>query len=101
MTQNADKHSGGSRRRKWQEAALIVPLLGLFLLTPPFISIFSIKVSIFGIPLIVLYIFVVWISLILTTRFLAARLGRDDAERADRDAPERSEDDIRMNGIER
>jgi hypothetical protein len=74
MSQPATKQGVVGYRRKLREAALITPLLGLFLLLPPFISVFSIDVSVFGIPLIVLYIFAVWIFLILAARFLSRRL---------------------------
>ncbi len=78
MTEIKEKPDSNAHRRKWQEAALIVPVLGLCLLIPPFISIFSIKISFFGVPLIVLYIFLVWITLILTTRFLSIKLMQND-----------------------
>jgi len=77
MKSPTDNYGDRLRRRKWQESALIVPILGIFLLLPPFISVFSINMSVFGIPLIVLYIFTVWIALILVTRFLAQKLMRD------------------------
>jgi len=77
MNNTRDKHPGASPHRKWQEAALITPVVGMFILMPPFISIFSIDASLFGIPLIVLYIFVVWALLILMTRFLSAKLMRE------------------------
>jgi hypothetical protein len=94
MSDSLNQHDGGGQRRKWQEAALIVPLFGLFLLIPPFISAFTVSVSLFGIPLIVLYIFLVWISLILTTRYLSAKLMQDSSwERTGtKDGPANNED---------
>ena len=73
-----DTYSARIRHRKYREAALIVPMLGLFLLLPPFIGLFSNGKTLFGIPLILMYIFMVWICLILITRFLASRLIQND-----------------------
>lgn len=57
-----------------QDAAVVVPLAALVLFMPPFISLFAAPVSIFGIPLVVLYMFGVWAVLILLTRWLTRRL---------------------------
>jgi hypothetical protein len=57
-----------------QSAAVVVPLAGLLLLMPPFISLFAAPISLFGIPLVVLYMFGVWAALVLLTRWLARRL---------------------------
>jgi len=57
-----------------QDAAVVVPLAALLLFMPPFISLFAAPVSVFGIPLVVLYMFGVWAALILLTRWLARRL---------------------------
>jgi hypothetical protein len=57
-----------------QNAAVLVPLVGLFLLMPPFISLFGAPVRLFGLPLIVLYMFGVWAALIALTWWLARRL---------------------------
>lgn len=57
-----------------RDVALVVPLAGLVLFMPPFISLFAAPVSVLGIPLVVLYIFGVWAALILLTWRLARRL---------------------------
>lgn len=56
------------------DAAVVVPLAALLLFMPPFISLFAAPVSIFGIPLVVLYMFGVWAALVLLTWWLARRL---------------------------
>jgi len=57
-----------------QNAAVVVPLAALFLFMPPLMSLFAAPVSVFGIPLVVLYMFGVWAALVLVTWSLARRL---------------------------
>ena len=57
-----------------QSAAVLAPLAALFLLMPPFVLLFATPRMVFGVPLIVLYIFGVWAVLIVVTRTLARRL---------------------------
>lgn len=64
---------------KLRDAALVLPLMGAFLLLPPLTDLFMAPVRIAGIPLIVLYIFGVWLGLILVALWLAGRLRRLDA----------------------
>jgi hypothetical protein len=70
-----DPHPPPSPRT--QNAAVVVPLVGLLLLMPPFISLFAAPVLVFGIPLVVLYMFGVWIALVLLTWWLGRRLAPD------------------------
>ncbi|MFC3231431.1 hypothetical protein ACFOGJ_29555 [Marinibaculum pumilum] len=66
---------------KLRDAALVLPLLGVFLLLPPFPEIFMAPVRLAGVPLIVLYIFGVWLAMILAALWLARRLqGRGATE---------------------
>lgn len=55
-----------------REAAGLLPFLGLFLLMPPVLGLFATPAELAGVPLIVLYVFAVWLGLVLT----AALLGR-------------------------
>jgi hypothetical protein len=57
-----------------RSAALLVPVLGLFLLLPPFVTLFTGEPRLLGIPLIVLYLFGVWAALIVGAALLAHRL---------------------------
>ena len=57
-----------------QSAAVLVPLAALFLLMPPFVLLFTTPRMVFGVPLIVLYIFGVWALLVAVTWQLARRL---------------------------
>lgn len=70
------------RRRKVTDAAVILPLLGTFLLMPPFIRIFVPNGDIAGIPVVILYLFAIWLVLIAVAWRLAGPLrGYMQAER--------------------
>ena len=59
-----------------QDAAALLPLLGLALLVPPAITIFAAHgAELAGIPLIVSYVFGTWLGLIAAAAVLARRLG--------------------------
>lgn len=48
-----------------QEVALLLPLFGTLLVTPPLINLFVRPVFLFGIPLETLYLFIAWLALVL------------------------------------
>lgn len=60
------------REARARDAAIVLPLLGLVLLMPPVIVLFAVPIRIAGVPLIVIYVFGVWLTLVLG----AALLGR-------------------------
>ena len=60
------------RSERARQAAGVLPILGLLLLMPPLIGLFSTGVDVAGVPLIVVYLFAVWLGLALA----AALLGR-------------------------
>ncbi|MEM8791541.1 MAG: hypothetical protein AAGE80_07975 [Pseudomonadota bacterium] len=62
--------------RKTRDLALILPIVGLLFLIPPFATIFAIEGRILGIPVMVAYIFTVWALLILASAILSWRIGR-------------------------
>ena len=66
--------------RRVQAAALLLPLVGLFLLVPPFITLFAGPVRVFGVPLIVVYLFTVWAALAVAAALLARRLPPTDTD---------------------
>lgn len=68
------------RHRKMTDRAMALPLLGVFALLPPFATVFEIDTRLAGIPLIALYLFVVWGLLIAGAARLARPLrDQDDA----------------------
>jgi hypothetical protein len=62
------------RTSKAPDAAVVLPVFGAILLLPPAISLFAVPVAIWGVPLIVLYVFGVWAGLIGCAALLARRL---------------------------
>lgn len=64
-------------RQKTRDAILVVAIFGLWLLMPPSLAVFDRPVGIAGIPLIVVYVFGVWLGLIVVTMALSRRIGRE------------------------
>jgi hypothetical protein len=62
------------RSSKAPDAAVVLPVFGAILLLPPAISLFAAPVAVWGVPLIVLYVFGVWAGLIGCAALLARRL---------------------------
>ncbi len=60
--------------RKIADRALILPLLGCFLLLPPLAGIFQLDFRVFGIPVTALYLFGVWAVLIAGAAWLSRPL---------------------------
>lgn len=75
------------------DAAVVLPLFGVFLLMPPIITLFASGLEIHGVPLIVVYVFSVWIALIVCAALLAKRLDPEHTEQA---APTEIDLDIRQ-----
>lgn len=61
-------------RRRHRDAAFLLPNLGLVLLVSPLIDVFTDAGRLFGIPVVVLYVFGVWFALILACGRLARAL---------------------------
>lgn len=57
-----------------RNAAALLPILGIFLIMPPAITLFVANLPLAGIPLIVVYVFGVWFALIVAAALLARRL---------------------------
>jgi hypothetical protein len=69
------------------DVAVLLPCVGLLLLMPPFIGLFSPRLTLLGIPLLVFYVFGVWAVLIVLTAVLARRLDPPEPAR-DADPPD-------------
>ena len=80
------------RHRKVTDRAMVLPLLGVLALLPPFASIFEIDARIAGVPLTALYLFVVWALLIVGAARLARPLRAQDQSRPDVDTPDTHRD---------
>jgi hypothetical protein len=57
-----------------RDAAHVLPWIGLFLLLPPVIAPFAAHEDVAGVPLVVLYLFAVWLGLIVAAMRLARAL---------------------------
>ncbi len=71
-----DLATSATRKRKLRDSALLLPLFGVFLLVSPFITIFTGPITVFGLPLIFVYIFGVWLGLVILARAMARRLDK-------------------------
>ena len=78
MKQPKDLAERAFRRRRRQDAALALPLLGVLLLGTPVLALFTKDILIFGAPLPFLYVFGVWFILILLARRMARVLSQDE-----------------------
>lgn len=77
--------------RKARDRSLAVLLGGIVFFMPPVAGIFRIDGSVFGIPIVLLYVFLVWMLLIVcAVRLRPALQSLDEMERAT--APARQED---------
>lgn len=66
--------------RKVEHAALFLVLLGALLFVPPLVTLMNIRARILGVPIEVVYLFVVWALLILGAIWLARRLPRQGGD---------------------
>ncbi|HZY15099.1 MAG TPA: hypothetical protein VFE74_00640 [Ramlibacter sp.] len=65
-----------------QTLGVLLPLLALFLLMPPFVTLFTADGSVAGVPLIVVYLFGIW-GLLLVATWLLARVLMPDPDGAE------------------
>jgi hypothetical protein len=71
-----DLTTDATHKRKLRDGALLLPIFGAFLLVSPLITVFTGVSTIFGLPLIFVYIFGVWLGLVLIARAMARRLDK-------------------------
>ncbi len=62
---------------KASDLCWFLPLVGLFLLMPPLLGLFGERRFLFGIPLLLAYLFAVWLIGIVLTALAARRLQRE------------------------
>ncbi|QDL93652.1 hypothetical protein FDP22_08695 [Paroceanicella profunda] len=62
-----------------QDRALVLPLLAVFLFMPPCIRLFAGPQALFGLPVIVVYVFGVWCLLVFAAFRLSRGLARGEA----------------------
>jgi hypothetical protein len=82
------KHSAPREAARIVDAARVLPILGVFLLMPPVITLFAGIADVAGVPRVVVYLFGVWLALIVCAALLARRLAPlHDRDPGGRDAP--------------
>ncbi|MFT6658949.1 MAG: hypothetical protein ACJAZW_002119 [Maritalea sp.] len=67
-------------RKRHEGFAFFLPVLGAILVLPPIVILFDVKVSVFGFPLIVAYMFFVWLFLIVASFVLTRGLPRVETD---------------------
>ncbi len=65
-------------RRKLENIAFTLSLFGAIAMVPPIISLFNVEKTIFGVPLIIIYLFGLWLFLIIATFLLSKRMINED-----------------------
>ncbi|MEM9783402.1 MAG: hypothetical protein AAF899_13120 [Pseudomonadota bacterium] len=71
----------GDLTRRARDAAMALPVLGLFLLASPLTAAFAIEGRILGVPVVVVYVFAVWALLIYGAYQIGRRLTGATAQR--------------------
>lgn len=72
-----------SPERRTRDAALVLPLIGILIFLPPYIRIFDQNAFLAGIPVLFIYIFMLWFIGIVLTAIVARRLvGKGPAQRS-------------------
>ncbi|MEL7277835.1 MAG: hypothetical protein AAGK98_15285 [Pseudomonadota bacterium] len=73
--------TGSPRHNRARDIAVLLPIVALLLFLPPFISVFFSTGLVFGVPMILAYVFGVWLLLILATRRLSRILIETETSR--------------------
>ncbi len=60
--------------RKRAEAVFAIQVLGVLLLLPPLLNLFNTRTVVFGVPLEVLYLFLVWLLLIACAVIISSKM---------------------------
>lgn len=80
MSAAGEREALSRHRGAWQDLSWLLPLAGLLLFMPPVLGLFDHRLYLFGLPLLPLYVFAIWLCGILLTALVARRLRRDDAD---------------------
>lgn len=82
VAEGARAPTAADREERWGDAAVALPFLGVFFLSPAVVSMAARPGEIAGAPLILAYLFGVWALLIVGAAILARPPGRDNGARA-------------------
>jgi uncharacterized membrane protein len=67
-------------RRKLENIAAALPVFGAAMIFPPIVRVFAPDARLFGVPIIVIYLFAIWMMFIIATYFLSRRLKQSDVD---------------------
>ena len=81
MAQPIRTKSHDSRKR--EHAAFVLPVFGALLLLPPLINLLGGPQRLFGVPVKIVYLFLVWILLILGSVMISWRMPRSEKKPPD------------------
>lgn len=70
-------------RKRSEGFAFFLPVVGAMLVMPPIVMLFDVDADVFGIPLIVAYMFAVWLFLVVASLVLTRGLPRAGADQAE------------------
>ena len=73
-------------RRRWQDAAFVIPVFAVLVMLPPFLNLFAVRRMVFGLPLEVVYLFTIWAALVGCGVVLSRRLPHQIEPSADADS---------------
>lgn len=76
----------GDQTQTARDVATVLPFVAAVLLISPLIVAFSAPVNLFGVPLIVVYLFSVWVVIIAVAFAVARRLDRAEQAEAERES---------------
>ena len=82
-----DRRSLHPTRSRRHDAALLLPVAGAIALLPPLIGFFGHPGRIFGLPIVVVYVFGLWIVLIAVAARLSRLLCNEASPKADQEEP--------------
>lgn len=85
---NADLATGALRRRKLRDAALILPMLGIFLFLTPIPRIFISDTDAPSIPGVFAYIYGTWVLLILASAWISRKLTQSETDDSHSNRPD-------------
>lgn len=77
MTQPTEPPADPERSHRTRERALVLVVLGIALLMPPMATTFHLELKIGGVPVALIYLFLVWAALIAGAWWQARRLTRE------------------------
>jgi len=70
-----------ARSRRARDLAIVLPVCGILVLMPPFVGLFArADITVAGMPLVVVYLFGMWLALILAALLVSRRLGDENLD---------------------